>query len=116
MILYLLVNIHLFVNKTSVINKFLQRLVRLEENWKSIVDNFQEGIIIFNKDFKMLYRNNSIKTIFGYEDEEVIRNREDNNTMDNEAFSIKVHSLKIIPATADFIGAHESLLFGSNPN
>ena len=40
---------------------------RLEENFKSILDNFQEGLILFNKDFKILYENNSIKTIFGYE-------------------------------------------------
>ncbi len=48
----------------NIIYKFLKRL---EENWKSILDNFQEGIILFNKEFKILYKNNSIKTIFGYE-------------------------------------------------
>ncbi len=73
-------NIHMFTNKTHVINKFLQRL---EENWKSIIDNFQEGIIIFNKDFKILYKNNSMKTIFGCEDKPVIINRENNDAMDN---------------------------------
>ncbi len=62
-IIFILMNIHLFVNKNNVINKFLQRL---EENWKSIVDNFQEGLIIFNKDFKIVYKNNSMKTIFGW--------------------------------------------------
>ena len=56
--------ITLSINKTKIVYKFLQRL---EENWKSILDNFQEGIILFNKEFKILYKNNSIKTIFGYE-------------------------------------------------
>ncbi len=68
-------NIHLFVNKNNVINKFLQRL---EENWKSIVDNFQEGLIIFNKELKILYKNKSMKAIFGYEEGTIAMNRKVN--------------------------------------
>ena len=78
LIIFILLNIHLFANKANVIKKFL---VRLQENWKSIVDNFQEGIIIFNKDFKILYMNNSMKTIFGTmcQDKAMIINRENDN-------------------------------------
>ena len=86
-------NIHLFATKTHVIDKFLQRL---EENWKSIVDNFQEGLIIFNKDFKIVYKNNSMKTIFGYEEETIVINREDNKRIDRSDISITVHTLKLI--------------------
>ena len=89
-------NIHLFVNKNNVINKFLQRL---EENWKSIADNFQEGLIIFNKDFKILYTNNSMKTIFGYEEETIAINREDNKRTDRSAISLTVQTLKMIPTS-----------------
>ena len=61
LVLLLVVNADFCVQKNKVVSKFLKRL---EENWKSILDNFQEGIIIFNKDFKLLYKNNSMKSIF----------------------------------------------------
>ncbi len=93
-ILFMLMNLHIFANKTLIINKFLQRL---EENWKSIVDNFQEGLIIFNKDFKILYKNKSMKAIFGYEEGTIAMNRKDNKRKERSAISITVHTLKIIP-------------------
>jgi hypothetical protein len=40
-----------------------------------------------------------MKTIFGYEDKAVIKNRENNNEKDNHTISITVHSLKIIPTS-----------------
>ena len=67
------------------------------------MDNFIEGIIIFNKDFKILYMNNSMKTIFGTmcQDKATIINRENDTALDLSTFSITVHSLKIIPKSDD---------------
>lgn len=49
-----------------------------------MIDDLHEGIIIFNKNFKILYENNQVKPIFGI-----------NNQINDKQISLKVHDLMI---------------------
>ena len=58
----LIMGLHVMKKNDEIIRAYLKRL---EHNWKQVIDDLQEGIILISKDFKILYQNNAVQTIFG---------------------------------------------------
>jgi c-di-AMP phosphodiesterase-like protein len=66
----ILIFAHLFKTKDDVLQRYLEKLQKkldVEKNYKQLIDELQEGIIIIDKKFSILYNNMTANTIFGIE-------------------------------------------------
>ena len=73
-------------DRNSLLHKYLEKLQEKfdEANcWKGIIDDLQEGIILFDKNFKVLYRNMITCNIFGLnagsEEEQALKSEDPNS-------------------------------------
>ena len=61
---------HLFKTKDNVLYGYLEKLQKkldVEKNYKQLIDDLSDGIIIINEKFEILYNNMTANTIFGGE-------------------------------------------------
>ncbi len=66
----ILIFANLFKTKDEVLQRYLEKLQKkldVEKNYKQLIDDLQEGIIIIDKKFSILYNNMTANTIFGIE-------------------------------------------------
>ena len=69
LVLYLIIA-HIFKTKNDVLNKYLDKLKKkwnIEQNYRQMINDLQEGIIIIDKKFQILYQSMPVSTIFGLE-------------------------------------------------
>ena len=68
----LLLILHLHKKDNDILQQYLEKLQQKfdeEHGWKQLLDDLQEGIILIDKDFQILYKNKTICTIFGLKEE-----------------------------------------------